>query len=60
MFLKEIVRTYVKYAFHVTEALTIYELHTCTHQDMFFLKTQGRPVRNLWIILKKRKENSPS
>jgi hypothetical protein len=56
MFLKEIVKTYVKYAFNVTEAHHI----RATHQDMFFLKTQGRPVRNLWIILKKRKENSPS
>jgi len=27
LFLKEIVKTYVKYAFYVTEALTIYELH---------------------------------
>jgi len=80
LFLKEIVKTYVKYAFYVTEALTIYELHiffffefketsisgkaasktsavrsqTLCH-DMFFLKTRERSVRNLWIILKKRK-----
>jgi hypothetical protein len=54
MFLKENVETYVKYAFYVTEALTIYELHTCTHQDMFFLKTQGRSKKFMDYIKEKK------
>jgi hypothetical protein len=79
LFLKEIVKTYVKYAFYVTEALTIYELHIFfflnSRKPQFLERQRVKPrlfdlklfamicsslkpekgLRNLWIILKKRK-----
>ena len=63
LFLKEIVK-HVKYTCYGTEALTIYELYTCTCKicssslKLFWQRqrneTHGRAVRNIWIIILKK------
>ncbi|KAJ6974965.1 hypothetical protein NC653_030955 [Populus alba x Populus x berolinensis] len=57
-------RIYVNYSFYGTEALTIYELHACTLQDMFFLEIVpamewNPPWKGCKKFMDYIKENSP-